>query len=108
MLSHEEIEKLAKEFNLKITEFDFPELKKIYLSEDKNTLFEFNKKENQWEVEDRVIGFDQDIGVIRIYFNINGSNSSYEECVEGCRNYIKQKKAYLELKKLNDIEADFV
>ena len=108
MLNHEEIEQIAKEFNLKLDEFDFPELKKIYLLEGKNTLFEFKYSEGFWVVVDRVIGFDQDIGCVRIYFNLIGRECSYEDCIEGCRNYIKQKKAYLEQKKLDAIKEDFV
>lgn len=109
MLSHEEIEKLAKEFNLKLEEYIFPEYKKIYIGTYKNWFFEFkyDLKQDLWTVEDRVIGFDQDLGVVRVYFNIIGRDCSYEECAEGYRNYIKQKKAYLEQKKLNDIKEDF-
>ena len=109
MLSHEEIEKLANEFNLEKEEYIYPEHRKIYLCLNDCNLFEFKyqTKHELWEVQDRVIGFDQDMGCVRIYFNIIGNDCSYEECVEGYRKYIKQKKEYLEQKKLNDIKEDF-
>ena len=73
-------------------EYIFPEYKKIYIGTYKNWFFEFkyDLKQDLWTVEDRVVGFDQDLGVVRIYFNLIGSDSSYEDCVEGYRNYIKQ------------------
>lgn len=90
-------------------EYIFPEYKKIYIGNCNHWCFEFkyDLKQGLWTVEDRVIGFDKDLGVVRVHFNIIGSDYSYEDCVEGYRNYIKQKKAYFEQKKLDDIKEDF-